>query len=131
MRREPFSPEWIAWQAGLRPGDGSFVSKVKLVRDYADHLASRGERITYERVRAMLDSLDRGYGPQTSRQEIHQGLQHALIGRQLPLRPNGRRVRVGDRLYRSIRAAAKGEHCRQSAVAERIARGEPGWSFID
>lgn len=131
MRRELFSAEWIALQRSLRPSDASFLSKVKLVRDYADFLAARGERITYERIRAMLDSLDRGYGANTSRQEIHQGLQHARIRRQMPLRPNGKRVRVGDKIYRSIRAAAEGERCRQSAVTERIAKGEPGWSFVD
>ncbi|HEY6554206.1 MAG TPA: hypothetical protein VI669_12690 [Vicinamibacteria bacterium] len=131
MRREPFSDDWIAWQSGLRPGDPSFVSKVKLVRDFAELLASRGEKITYGRIRAMLDSVGRGYGPDTSRQEIHQGLQHARIRRQLPLRPNGRRVRVGDRVYRSMREAARAERCRQSAVRDRIERGEPGWSFVD
>lgn len=131
MKFELFSPDWIAWQSRLRPGDRSFVSKIKLVRDYADFLAARGERITYERIRAMLDSLDRGYGANTSRQEIHQGLQHARMRRQLPIRPNGKRVRVGDKVYRSIRAAAEGERCRQAAVTDRIAKGEPGWSFMD
>jgi hypothetical protein len=78
MKLEPFSPEWIAWQAGLRRGDPRFVSKIKLIRDFADHLASRGDKITYQRIRAMLDSLGRGYGPATSRQEIHQTLKTSM-----------------------------------------------------
>lgn len=131
MKLEPFSSEWIAWQAGLRRGDPRFISKIKLIRDFADHLASRGDRITYQRIRAMLDSLGRDYGPATSRQEIHQGLQHARIRRRLPLRSNGKRVRVGDKIYRSIREAAQAEQCRQSTVKQRIERGEPGWSYMD
>lgn len=129
MPYEQFSPEWIAWQAGLRRGGAQYLSKIKLVRDFAEHLDARGERITYERVRAMLISLGRGYG--LSRQEIHWGIYLSPVRRKMPLRPNGRRVRVGELIYRSIRAAAKGEHCRQSTVKERIERGEPGWSYVD
>lgn len=126
---EPFTPEWITWQAGLRRGSAHYLSKIKLVRDFAEHLDARGERITYERVRAMLESLGRGYG--LSRQEIHWGIYLSRVRRKMPLRPNGRRVKVGEKVYRSIREAARGEHCRQSAVRERIERGEPGWSFLD
>lgn len=129
MKMEPFSPEWIAWQAGLRRSNPYFLSKIKLVRDFAEHLQDRGERITYGRIRAMLLAMDRDYG--LSRQEIHWGIYLSKVGSELPLRPNGKRVRVKSTVYQSIRAAAKAEHCRQSAVTDRIARGESGWSFVD
>ena len=129
MKLELFSPEWIAWQAGLRRSDPYFLSKIKLVKDFAEHLHDRGERITYERMRAMLTAMERDYG--LSRQEIHWGIYLSRVGSELPLRPNGKRVLVRGTVYQSIRAAARGERCRQSAVAERIARGEPGWSFVD
>jgi hypothetical protein len=129
MKLEPFSPEWIAWQGPLRRSDPHFQSKVRLVRDYAEHLERRGERITYERMRAMLESMNRGYG--LSRQEIHWGLYLSKVRAKMPLRPNGKRVRVGDNTYRSIRAAARGEGCRQSTVVKRVEAGEPGWSFVD
>lgn len=129
MKLEPFSPEWIEWQAGLRRSDPYFLSKIKLVKDFAEHLNDRRERITYQRMRAMLSAMDRNYG--LSRQEIHWGIYLSKVGSELPLRPNGKRVRVNSNVYQSIRAAAKGEHCRQSTVVGRIARGEPGWSFVD
>lgn len=80
-------------------------------------------------VGAVQPRVDRDYG--LSRQEIHWGNYLSKVGGELPLRPNGKGVRVKGTVYQSIRAAAKSEHCRQSAVAERIARGEPGWSFVD
>lgn len=78
MKLEPFSREWIDWQAGLRRSDPYFLSKIKLVKDFAEYLHDRGERITYQRVRAMLSAMDRDYG--LSRQEIHWGIYLSKVG---------------------------------------------------
>ena len=129
MRFEEFSPEWIAWQAKFPRGRSKYLSKVKLVRDFVDYLHARGEKVTYESIRTMLKSLNRSYG--LSRQEIHQGMQHSRARTKMPFRPNGRRVKVGDKIYRSIREAAKFERCRQATVKARVETGFPGWSFVD
>ncbi|QPC87511.1 hypothetical protein GA830_12715 [Mesorhizobium sp. NBSH29] len=129
MREIRWTSDIIEKQRQLRPGDRNYSNEWVMIRAYALHLNDQGVRPTYARIREMLDSLGRGYTGQPC--QIFEALRRLYMHGLLDQYPNGRRVRVGDRLYRSIRAAAKGEHCRQSAVAERIAKGEPGWSFID
>ena len=129
MREIRWTSDIIEKQRGLRPGDRNYSNEWVMIRAYALHLNDQGVRPTYARIREMLDSLGRGYTGQPC--QIYEALRRLYTHGKLDRYPNGRRVRVGDVVYRSIRAAAKGEHCRQSAVAERIAKGEPGWSFID
>ncbi|MGG7518262.1 hypothetical protein ACQ3G6_10295 [Allorhizobium undicola] len=129
MREIRWTPDIIEKQRGLRPGDRNYSNEWVMIRAYALHLNDQGVRPTYARIREMLDSLGRGYTGQPC--QIYEALRRLYMHGKLDRYPNGRRVRVGEVVYRSIRAAAKGEHCRQSAVAERIAKGEPGWSFID
>ena len=99
-----------------------------MMRAYALHLRDRGVRPTYARIREMLGSLGRGYTGQPC--QIHLALRRLYASGHLDRYPNGRRVRVGQTTYRSIREAARGERCRQSSVKERIERGDPGWSFL-
>lgn len=129
MREIRWTSDIIEKQRQLRPGDRQYSNEWVMIRAYALHLNDQGVRPTYALIREMLDSLGRGYTGQSC--QIYEALRRLYMHGKLDRYPNGRRVRVGDVVYRSIRAAAKGEHCRQSAVAERIARGEPGWSFID
>lgn len=129
MREIRWTPNIIEKQRRLRPGDRNYSNEWVMMRAYALHLNDQGIRPTYARIREMLDSLERGYTGQPC--QIYEALRRLYAFGLLDPYPNGRRIQVGDTVYRSIRAAAKGEGCRQSAVKEKIERGEPGWSFID
>lgn len=123
-------PDWVKEQVGKRRGRSGYAPKHVLIRDYAEALARRGEAVTYAKVRAMLEAVGRDYSTKHSG-EIYEGLRNLKRRGVIGLYPNGKRVRVGDRTYRSIREAAKGERCRASTVKARIEAGVPGWSLID
>jgi hypothetical protein len=129
MSEANWLPDWVKKQAKLKPGDPGFRSKYKLIGDFGRDLMLRGERVTYPKVRTMLGALGRGY--RTSPGEIYEGLRYWITSGKLPRYPNGRRIRVGDKTYRSLRATAKGEHCRVGTVRARIESKTPGWSYLD
>lgn len=129
MREIRWTPDIIEKQRRLRPGDRNYSNEWVMIRAYALHLNDQGVRPTYARIREMLDSLERGYTGQPC--QIYEALRRLYAGGKLDQYPNGRRVRVGDTVYRSIREAAQAERCRQSGVKKRIESGEPGWSFVD
>jgi hypothetical protein len=127
MREIRWTPDIIEKQRRLKPGDRNYSNEWVMIRAYALHLNDQGIKPTYARIRAMLDSLERGYTGQPC--QIYEALRRLYDRGYLERYPNGNRVRVGDKLYRSIRQAAKGERCRQSTIRQKIESGEPGWSY--
>jgi hypothetical protein len=129
MGKIRWTSDLIEKQRRLKRGDKNYCNECVMIRAYALHLNDNGMRPTYALIRDMLDSLERGYTGQPC--QIYIALERLYRNGKLERYPNGRRVRVGKTTYRSIRNAAKGEHCRAGTVKERIANGMPGWSFID
>ncbi|WP_027486557.1 hypothetical protein [Allorhizobium undicola] len=129
MREIRWTDDIIEKQRALKPGDRNYSNEWVMMRAYALHLNDQGIRPTYARIREMLDSLERGYTGRPC--QIYEALRRLYATGQLDRYPNGRRVRVWERTYRSIREAARGERCRQSTVRQNIARAELGWAFLD
>jgi hypothetical protein len=129
MKEIPWTHDIIERQRRLKPGDRNYSNEWVMMRAYALHLNDQGIRPTYARIREMLNSLQRGYTGQPC--QIHLALARLYDSGQLDQYPNGRRVQVGEVVYRSIREAAKNEKCRQTTVKSNVEKKLLGWSFID
>jgi hypothetical protein len=129
MREIPWTHDIIEKQRCLKPGDRNYSNEWVMMRAYALHLNDQGIRPTYARIREMLDSLQRGYTGQPC--QIYEALRRLYDSGALDQYPNGRRVKVGEVIYRSIREAAKNEKCRQATVKSNVEKKLLGWFFID
>ncbi|WP_374577385.1 hypothetical protein [Phenylobacterium sp.] len=132
-------PEWLREQVGLRYAEvrhdprlaARFMSKGDIVREYARHLQEvRGEPVTYPKIKAMLEALDRGYADKTDQLSFAL-YRHRHWSKRFRLDPfpNGQAVSIEGRSYRSIREAAKGEGVSPETVRRRIRAKRPGWSY--
>lgn len=112
---------------------GNFADKEELVRSYARHLLSQGEKPTRKRIEDMLESTGRGYS--RSRTHLSQALRGGPDGKWFDLTPlkfpNSRPVIANGKPYHSIRAAAEGEGCAVETVRNRIHAGRGGWRYAD
>lgn len=127
MRTASTMPSWVAQQARLQSGQVGFLSKPKIIRRYALELRAAGEVPTHGKIRAMLRALRRNY--RMSAAEISFALEPLYRNGRLERYPNGARVEVAGKPYRSIRAAARGEGCAVETVRKRIAAGRAGWRY--
>jgi hypothetical protein len=119
--------------------NGPYVRRRPIVIEYIRSLALKGEVVTTEKIRRMLEALERGYA--LNSKAISKDLTLLREHKRIQPYPNGHRIRVddaeGSREYPSLRWAAAAEGCSKEAARKWLMKpGQPNrrgqvWSYID
>lgn len=123
------------WLSGL--GQVSSISRQRpnrreLIRSHALAMIERGEQVTITAIREFLRSLDQGYSLKTD--QISFALTGLRNAGKVEKWPNGKRVMIGQTIYRSIRQAAEARGCAINTVRKRISSKNPKfryWRYVD
>jgi len=119
---------WKDCRSG-KVAEGIFQSRVKLVREYAKHLAAQDQEISHAKVRDMLEGLGRGYT--LNRWQITFALKNLRKDKRIKFRTTGTTVQIDGRTYPSIRQAAKSLGLGVETVRRRIIAKTPDWAVLD
>ncbi len=125
-------PEWLRDQVGRRyrgPRTAGYLSKISIIRRFAQERAAAGQGVDHDVVRSLLDRLERGYS--TSAKEISAALALLRASGVVTPFPNGHGIMVEGERYRSIREAAHQLGIGVETVRRRLSDpAHPGWKRL-
>ncbi|WP_100259712.1 hypothetical protein [Qipengyuania seohaensis] len=124
-------PEVLRKQRGLRyrqplPPGTRFLSHGRIIRAYAEHLIDKGERPTLDKVRSLLEWLDRDYSLNADR--ISFALRRFFKNGRMDRFTNGHQVRIGKEVFATKREAARALGIAPQTVKNRIDSTDPKWA---
>lgn len=124
-------PDAIRKQRGMRYGkssrsEGKFLSHGRVIGEYVQHLIDKGERPTLDKVRSLLEWLDRDYSLNADR--ISFALRRFFKNGRMDRFTNGHQVRIGKEVFATKREAARALGIAPQTVKNRIDSTDPKWA---